>query len=97
MAGSEALAAAVSCCVVQRCCKSCSNVNSATRSSEDPCEGSCEGKIHKPWYRARRNGYSEDGRVNKAQRVQSSGVEHSSEGRTVPSRKAARPQEELLP
>eukprot|EP00965_Chrysotila_dentata_P106190 3506948-Pleurochrysis_carterae.AAC.1 len=35
MAGSDALAA-VSCCVVQRCCKSCSNVKSRTRSSEDP-------------------------------------------------------------
>eukprot|EP00965_Chrysotila_dentata_P124797 4126151-Pleurochrysis_carterae.AAC.1 len=35
MAGSEALAA-VSCCVVQRCCMSCSSVKSGLRSSEEP-------------------------------------------------------------
>eukprot|EP00965_Chrysotila_dentata_P224956 6194486-Pleurochrysis_carterae.AAC.1 len=28
--------AAVSCCVVQRCCRSCRNVNCGTRSSEEP-------------------------------------------------------------
>eukprot|EP00965_Chrysotila_dentata_P071157 2351268-Pleurochrysis_carterae.AAC.1 len=80
MAGSNALAA-VSCCVVQRCCKSCSNVKSGTRSSEDPRAAAKVRMIHKPWHRARRNGYSKDGCFDKAERVKSSGVEHSSEGR----------------
>eukprot|EP00965_Chrysotila_dentata_P189163 6173176-Pleurochrysis_carterae.AAC.1 len=51
-------------------------------------KGSCEGEIHKPWHRARRNGQSKDGSVDKAECVESSGVEHRSEGRTVPSRQA---------
>eukprot|EP00965_Chrysotila_dentata_P219128 6190948-Pleurochrysis_carterae.AAC.2 len=60
-------------------------------------KGSCESEIHKPWHRARRKGHSEDGSVDKAECIQSSGVEYRSEGRTVSSRKAASPQEELLP
>eukprot|EP00965_Chrysotila_dentata_P014710 486956-Pleurochrysis_carterae.AAC.2 len=99
MAGSEALLAAVSCCLVLQCCRSCKKAKSGTRSSEDPRAAA---KVRSTNHDIGRAGTATAKTVvfirpSVSRALQSSGVEHSSESRTLPSHKAASPQEELLP
>eukprot|EP00965_Chrysotila_dentata_P214702 6188335-Pleurochrysis_carterae.AAC.2 len=96
MAGSEALAA-VSCCVVQRSCRSCMNVTEEGDKVIRGPQGRRKGEIDKPWHRASRDRHGEDRRVDEGERVERCRAEDSREGRAVPPSQAASAQKEPLP
>eukprot|EP00965_Chrysotila_dentata_P146228 4828981-Pleurochrysis_carterae.AAC.2 len=88
--------ATVSCCVVQRCCRSCRSVKRGTRSSEAP---RADAKARSTNQGTGRGGgsYGKDSRVDERKIVERRRVEDSREGRAVPSHQAASSKKELFP